>query len=209
VQARLADASYETVVTLAEGEQRNLGDEDLRPAARATSLIKGGEADLNAKVVSQGPAAVTPRLSIGVAGALTGGAADALPLLPGVHLCLATTRTAGLALQLDLASGHATGFRESAAYLGLGAFVARERGRWRGTAGWRVSGGAVVQSIEDNGPTHWTLAAGTGPWLAGSLALTPRLALVLDAALEVRILRRDLQPVAPWPLLSLGAALRL
>lgn len=209
VQARLADASYETVVTLAEGEQRNLGSQDLRPAARATSAIKGGDADLNAMVVPEGQAAASPHLVIGVSGALTGGAADALPLLPGLQLSLATTRTAGFALQLDLASGHATGFRESAAYLGLGAFVARERGRWRGTAGWRVSGGGVVQSLDDHGPTHWTLAAGTGPWLAGSLALTPRLALVLNAALEVRIMRRDLQPVAPWPLLSLGAALRL
>jgi hypothetical protein len=172
-------------------------------------VIKGGDADLNAIVVSEGPAAVTPRVVIGVAGALTHGAADALPLLPGLQLSLATTRTAGWALQLDLASGHATGFRESAAYLGLGAFVARERGRWRGTAGWRVSGGGVVQSVEENGPTHWTLAAGTGPWLAGSMALTPRLALVLNAALDVRIMRRDFQSVALWPLVGLGAALRL
>jgi hypothetical protein len=41
------------------------------------------------------------------------------------------------------------------------------------------------------------------------VALTPRLALVLNAALEVRIMRRDLQPVALWPLVGLGAALRL
>ena len=31
----------------------------------------------------------------------------------------------------------------------------------------------------------------------------------LDAALEVRIMRRDHQPVALWPLLGLGAALSL
>ncbi len=209
VQARIADAAYDTVVTLAEGEQRNLSGDDLRPAARATSVIKGDDRDLNATALSEGPATVTPRLVIGVAGALTRGAAEALPLLPGLQLSLATTRPAGMALQLDLASGHATGFRESSAYLGVGAFVGRERGRWRGTAGWRVSAGGVVQSVEENGPRHWTLAAGTGPWLAGSMALTPRLALVLNAALDVRIMRRDLQPVALWPVVGLGAAFQL
>jgi hypothetical protein len=115
----------------------------------------------------------------------------------------------GWALDLQLATARSTGFRESAAYLGIGAFAAGVRGGWRATAGWRVSAGGVLQEIDEGGRSGWTLAVGTGPWLSASRVLTPRLWLFAGAGVEVRLMRGDVQPETLWPTGSFGVSYRL
>jgi hypothetical protein len=108
---------------------------------------------------------------------------------------------------VDLASGRAAGFRESAGYLGLGYFVGLDRGRLAARAGWQVMGGPVVQAL-DAGPRYSTVAVGTGPWLDAALALAGRISIDLSVGASGVALRRDGgTQLALWPMAA--AALRL
>ncbi len=214
VQARRRDAAYEAVVSLAQGERRALSVDDLVAGGKAPAATKGGDeiaADAFVARAATPPAA--RGVMLGAAGAVTRGAADALPLLPGAQLTLETpgaaTDARGWAVQLQLASGRAMGFRESAANLAAGGFVARERRRWRVTAGWRLSVGGVVQMIDRGAQNRWTLALGTGPWLTGAVAVAPRWWVTVAAGVDARLMRGDLQPVALWPSVAAGVAWRL
>ena len=198
VQARLRDTSYQAVVALGPGERRALLAADFNASEKSWAGAKGRDESVVAMVASPPVVAegTTGGLALGVAGMAARGAADALPVLPGVQLTLQSASEAstsfGWALDLQLATGRATGFRESAGFVGGGLFVARSRRGWQGTAGWRVAAGGIVQAVEGAGPTAWTLAVGTGPWLAGARALTSRLWAVLSVQVEARIIAGDL-----------------
>jgi hypothetical protein len=118
------------------------------------------------------------------------GAADALPVLPGLRLAVRTGDERGFTAGIELASGSTTGFRETTGRLTLGAFAGRARGPWRGELGWRLSGGPITQGL-DGGGRFWGWAVGTGPWLGGAVAVSDRLSVIVTAGIDGLLLRRD------------------
>ena len=91
----------------------------------------------------------------------------------------------------------------------VGYFAAVRRGPLGGRAGWRIAGGPILQALDD-GEHFWTLAAGTGPWVSGSVNIVRGLQLSVSGGLDGMLLRRD-QTVegALWPSASVTLELRM
>src|SRR5262249_41237270 len=158
----------EAIVDLDDGAMRELTSGELSPRSGPIGLAKGDD-------IIEVERAPSPRrppdLGLGAGLGVRHGVAQSTPWLPDLRLQASFGRTSGLLLGLDLASGSAPGFRERAAYLQLGYyFRAVFRGRWSARAGWEICGGSIVQTVDIWGD-RWSLAGGTGPRLAGSLAI--------------------------------------
>jgi hypothetical protein len=207
VQGRRGDRAFETNVTLRQGESRELAATDLAPsdAAAAPVAAKGAVENPRAEqpsTLTRLPAAHPVVVMSAVAG-VTRGAADSLPVLGTLRLEVATARPRGWSAQVDVTSGRATEFRESAAQVGIGAFTSRSWGPLRAVAGWRLAIGVLTQNV-DAGGAFWTLTGGTGPWLSTALAVSKNLSVVLDVGIDGLLLTRDGRTAALWPYGGLG-----
>jgi len=205
IQGRKEGRTLQLAVDLKQGQSREIAASELTVSRGAEVVAKGDDlADIEA------PAPVPDRggeIAVAVGVGVTRGAADALPWVGALRLEGALGRQRGWLLHLDLASGRAAGFRETAGYLGAGYFLGLERGRIAARAGWQVMGGPVVQAL-DAGPRYSTIAFGTGPWIDGALALARRISVDLSVGASGVALRRDGgMQLALWPMAA--AALRL
>jgi hypothetical protein len=207
IQGRREGRTLQIAVALREGESREIAAAELSPTRGAQVVAKGDdlvEIEAPARVARrEGDAAV----GVGVGLGITRGAADAVPWVGALRLEGAFGRRRGWLLHLDLASGRATGFRESAGYLAGGYFLGLARGRVAARAGWQVMAGPIVQAL-DTGPRYWTTAVGTGPWIDGAVALGHGVSVGLSLGASGVALRRDqAMQIALWP--SAAAAVRL
>jgi hypothetical protein len=187
VQGRRAGRVYDARVNLAGSESRALALQEFRAGSSALSAAKG---DLGL-VESSG------LLALGAEATLVRGAADALPWLAGLRLTVRSSDRRGLGGGVEVATGRATGFRETSARAFVSAFTGREWGRLGSQLGWRLIGGVISQHV-DEGPTagtpartYWGWMAGTGPWLAGTVRLAQSWLLSLGAGADGATVRRD------------------
>jgi hypothetical protein len=205
IQGRREGRTLQIAVALAQGESREIAASELSPARGAQVVAKGD--DLIEVAAPARAAGREAEATVGVGLGVTRGAADALPWVGALRLEGAFGRRRGWLLHLDLASGRAAGFRESAGTLGGGYFVGLDRGRVAARAGWQVMAGPIVQAL-DAGPRYWTTAVGTGPWIEGVVALGHGLSVDLSVGASGVALRRDrAMQLAIWP--SAVAAVRL
>jgi len=203
VQGRLGGHAQEAAVDLQEGITRTLALAEFAPSDGSRALAKGDDELGLAREAAEPAPARAWRMGAGLGA--TRGVAEALSWagLLRVDASLGDGR-GGWALRLDLMSGDATGFRESAAQLGLGRFLEWHRPLGSLQAGWRIVGGPIWQTV-DGGPRFWTIAAGTGPWARAALALGRGFELGLTLGADGLLLRRDQNVQAVWrPLAALG-----
>jgi hypothetical protein len=204
VQGRKQGRTHRASVSVKEGETREVAAGELIATDRTDGFAKGEDPFVIAEARHPGDARGVG-LAAGVA--VTRGAADALPWLPAVRMEASFGRSAGWSLRLDLASGAATGFRESGAYFGAGYFRALHSGRFGLHARWLIVAGPVAQTI-DGGERFWTTAAGTGPALDASLEIAGGVSVGVGAGIAGMLLRRDgVLDGALWP--TGGATIQL
>ncbi|HXU06471.1 MAG TPA: caspase family protein [Polyangia bacterium] len=207
IHARRSGRAREGEITVHDGEAREVTLRDLVASDRPAAFIKGDD-PVMLQAAGAGPRRVDVAGGVGV----TRGAADALPWLATLRLQTTWSSATGRLgwLDLDLAGGHAPGFDERAAYLGIGYGRRFDRGRFGVRVGWRVTGGPVAQML-DQGRTFWSVAFGTGPSVGATVSLVPRW-LTLGASLQAdgMALRRDGGfEIAFWPAAALTAGASL
>ncbi|MES1207029.1 MAG: caspase family protein, partial [Pseudomonadota bacterium] len=154
VQGRRGDRAFEANVTLRQGESRELAAADLSPSDTGATPVtaKGSVETVRAELSAPArPPAAPPVVVMTAVAGVTRGAADALPVLGTLRLELATARPRGWSAQVDVTSGRAAAFRETAAQLGIGVFTSRRWGAFRAVAGWRVAIGALTQNVDTGG----------------------------------------------------------
>jgi hypothetical protein len=211
LHARRAGRAHEVEITLRDGESRAMTAPEFTAREGAVSFIKGDDPAVLS--TSPAPAAPVSRSDLAVEAGLgvTRGAAAALPWLGALHAgAAAEAPTHVWSLSVDLAQGRAVGFRERAAYLGLGYARPFRRGRFAAQLGARLAGGPLVQTVDGVG-SFWSVALGAGPHAAAAVDVVPsRITIGAEVSVDGMLLRRDgaFEP-ALWPsgALTLGARL--
>jgi hypothetical protein len=182
VQGRRRGRAYQVRLSLGPVQTRNIALEEFTAGEPLTTSAKGSDLELEDQA--------RPRLLLSAEVGVLRGAADALPWLGSLGLGVRSAGRSGWGAGVELATGRATGFRESSARATLAVFTGRRWQRLQGEAGWRLAGGPLTQTL-DAGGSFWGWMAATGPWLGGAVAISDGVLVTLTAGLDGVSMRRD------------------
>ena len=169
-------------ITLRDGETRRLLHDELTRTTITTPRVqsKGGE-----------PVPVhVPSVSLVVAAGAQGGSSVAVPAVGTLRLGVRSARPTGWAAALDVSLGRGPGYWESTAIAYGGYRLGFDRPHGGAFIGFEVGVGVVSQD-SDTGPSGRSATVVGAPWLGGTVRLSPRVLLALEAHVPLGWIRRD------------------
>jgi hypothetical protein len=193
IRAWRAGKLFAAQVIVASGTPRVVRPDELSPVAVAATTSKGSITEVSSS-----------RLLVATgAGA---GVARHLGAVPGVRFDLVLR--SGLSFALDARSDTGPGFRETSIAAFAGLRGVRSRGAWSAWAGAEVGGGVVLQSKLH--PMAYSNMAGAAGVAGLSFSVTRTIAVAVQAALPVELLKRDREvAIVIAPAGWLGLSVRL
>ena len=197
VRAWQAGRLFAARVTLHEGETRRLRSDELGVTATSQARPKGGEPTTGANpapsvsnVLMSGRAPARPSVILVAATGAQGAASTSVPALGSLRLGVRSARPTGWAAALDVSLGRGTGYWETSAIAYGGYRLGFDRPHGGAFIGFEVGVGVVSQD-SDLGTSGRSATVVGAPWLGGTIRLSPRVLVALEAHVPLGWIRRD------------------
>lgn len=173
--------SYAATIDVGAGEARVVRGSELAAVQLAKTASKGDEV----APVDPGP---TKRLDVLLAGGAQRGIG--VPVSPSVLVAMRSVGSTGWSAAFNAATAEGTGFRETAAVVLGGYYLAADLGALRVKLGGHGGGGVVTQHVDGVGRRSSPIAV-VAPWLNVSFGLNRYVSVAVEATLSTAWLRRD------------------
>jgi hypothetical protein len=192
-------------VTVAEGETRRVGADELGAATTAEVRKKGGLPELEVATAAPRPA---PRVELVFAAGAGGPASSDARVLGSLRLAVRSPRASGWSVSAEVSSGRGRSYTETTALAFAGYRFGLRGRRIGGYLGLEAGAGLVSQDLDGGGAARSATVLGA-PGLGGSLRLSARVDLVAEAHVPLGWIRRDGKDGFAWfPAGWLGIAVR-